>query len=395
LTSRVTFLEDGDRVVVTAQEAQIVDCAGSTVERPVRTSTISAAQIGKGDHKHFMHKEIHEQPAVLGELINGLVFEPAVLEALAATPRLTMAACGTAAYACRVGAYWLESLARLPCAVDIASEFRYRTPPLPEKGAALFVSQSGETLDTLEALRYARSQGQTIISILNTIESTMERESDYVLRTHAGPEIGVASTKATAAQLTVLAGLALALAGDRPDEAAALRHLPALMVEVLERETEIAGLARVLAGFTHMLYIGRGPLYPLACEGSLKMKEISYIHAEAYAGGEFKHGPIALIDEDFPTVALAPSTDPLFDKMRSNMEELAARGGKILLLSDADGVAAMGKTATWSFAVPEVHPFTAPILYLLPLQLLAYHAALAKGTDADQPRNLAKSVTVE
>ena len=223
----------------------------------------------------------------------------------------------------------------------------------------------------------------------------MERESDYVLRTHAGPEIGVASTKATAAQLTVLAGLALALAGDRPDEAAALRHLPALMVEVLERETEIAGLARVLAGFTHMLYIGRGPLYPLACEGSLKMKEISYIHAEAYAGGEFKHGPIALIDEDFPTVALAPSTDPLFDKMRSNMEELAARGGKILLLSDADGVAAMGKTATWSFAVPEVHPFTAPILYLLPLQLLAYHAALAKGTDADQPRNLAKSVTVE
>lgn len=404
LTSRVTFLEDGDRVVVTPTSATIFDRDGAVVERPVRISTVTAAQIGKGDHKHFMHKEIHEQPAVLGELVNSLLdpatgasrIEAGVLETLRATPRLTMAACGTAAYATRIAQHWFEQVAGVPCAVDIASEFRYRTPPLPEGGAALFVSQSGETLDTLEALRYCKAQGQRVVSVLNTIESTMERESDHVLRTQAGPEIGVASTKATAAQLTVLAATALSLAQrDVSAEAQALRHVPALMIDLLKREGEIAALAHAVSKFDHLLYIGRGIFYPLACEGAHKLKEVSYIHAEAYAGGEPKHGAIALIDENFPTIAIAPSNDPLFEKMVSNIKELAARGGKILLLSDAAGARAVGQTATWSLAMPEVHPFAAPILYLLPLQLLAYHGALAKGTDADQPRNLAKSVTVE
>lgn len=407
LTQHVCFLEDGDRVIVTPGGAQIFDRNGAPALRSVRQSTISAAQVGKGDHRHFMHKEIHEQPAILGELLGTLIdlssdtitIDPLVIKALVTTPRLTMAACGTAAYVARMAQYWFEGVARLPCCVDIASEFRYRTPPLPEKGTALFISQSGETLDTLEALRYCKREGQTILSLLNTFESTMERESDYVLRTQAGPEIGVASTKATTAQLAVLACCALAIAQykghDIAPYIAALRHIPSLLVNMLEKEEEIAVCARDIARFDHVLYIGRGIFFPLVLEGAHKLKEVSYIHAEGYAGGEPKHGAIALIDGNFPIVAVAPGNDPLFDKMRSNMQELVARGGKILLLSDAAGIAASGGSATWTLELPEVDPFAAPLLYLLPLQLLAYHAALAKGTDADQPRNLAKSVTVE
>lgn len=410
-TRKICFLEDGDRVRVTREGATIYINDNLPVERPVRVSAQSGTTSGKGPYRHFMLKEIYEQPAVIGDTLNAFI-NPAtgniaipggVIEALAATPRLTLVACGTASYACLVAKYWFEKIARLPCEVDIASEFRYREAPMPPGGAALFVSQSGETLDTLEALRYCRRQGQKILSVVNVIESTIERESDHVLHTLAGPEIGVASTKAFTTQLAILACLALALARHKgaitaeqeAQMSAALRALPRTAAEVLGADDATLKIARAVAEARDVLYLGRGGLYPIALEGALKLKEISYIHAEGYAAGEMKHGPIALIDDSVPIVALAPGNDPLFEKTASNIQEAVARGGKILLISDRAGCERLDGAVKWSLALGEIHPFVAPILYAIPVQLLAYHVAVLKGTDVDQPRNLAKSVTVE
>jgi glucosamine--fructose-6-phosphate aminotransferase (isomerizing) len=317
-------------------------------------------------------------------------------------PRLTLVACGTAFYACMVAKYWFETIARIPCEIDIASEFRYREAPMPHDGMAIFVSQSGETLDTLEALRYCKRERQMCLSIVNTIESTIERESHLCLHTLAGPEIGVASTKAFTTQLSTLACLALGLASAKgtlapalqAEYAYALRHIPQLTATILSHDARIKEIAREISEARDVLYLARGGLYPLALEGALKLKEISYIHAEGYAAGEMKHGPIALIDESVPIVVIAP-TDPLFEKTASNIQESVARGGQVLLFSDAEGHKKLEKLARWSVTLGDVHPFIAPIVYAIPVQLLAYHAAVCKGTDVDQPRNLAKSVTVE
>ena len=415
LTKRICYLEEGDWAVVTPDGAEIfqthADGRTETVDRPVRETAVSGAMIGKGEYRHFMEKEIHEQPAVIGDTLHsylnpaeGTITLPDLPFDAAALPKVTICACGTASYAGMVAKYWLESLARLPCEVDIGSELRYRETPMPEGGLALFISQSGETMDTLEALRYAKSQGQTILSVVNVPESTIARESDAVLLTQAGPEIGVASTKAFTTQLTVLAALAMAFAKargtlDRAREAtlaAALAEVPGRAAEVLHHDAHIAQIARSLAEARDVFYMGRGTGFPIALEGALKLKEISYIHAEGYAAGEMKHGPIALIEEDVPVVMIAPS-GPLFDKTASNVQEMVSRGGKVIFLSDADGLARMRKMAK-PFAeieLPKVDPFVAPILYAIPIQLLAYHTAVTKGTDVDQPRNLAKSVTVE
>ncbi len=412
LTKKVCFLEDGDRVTLTRKSAAIYDAKRVQQKRAVRVTAQSGATAGKGEYRHFMLKEIHEQPAVIGDTLNSFM-NPAtgrihlpedVLAALSGAPRLTLVACGTAFYACMAAKYWFEQVARVPCEIDIASEFRYREAPMPVNGVAVIVSQSGETLDTLEALRYCKRQGQKILSIVNTIESTIERESDFVLHTLAGPEIGVASTKAFTTQATTLACLALAVAartgaidaGREAELSDALRRVPALVAETLKMSSAaIEDLARPVAEARDMLYLGRGGLYPLALEGALKMKEISYIHAEGYASGEMKHGPIALIDDTVPVVVLAPGNDPLFEKTASNVQETVARGGKVLLFSDDAGCAKLKDKAHWRVALPQAHPFVAPILYALPVQLLAYHVAVTKGTDVDQPRNLAKSVTVE
>jgi glucosamine--fructose-6-phosphate aminotransferase (isomerizing) len=411
LTKKICFLEDGDRVTVTRHSVRIYTADNDNVERPIRTTAQSGATTGKGEYPHFMLKEIYEQPAVIGDTLNSFI-NPAtgeialpdqVLEAVDKAPRLTLVACGTAFYACMVAKYWFEQIVRIPCEIDIASEFRYREAPLPKDGVCIFVSQSGETLDTLEALRYCKKQGQKIISIVNTIESTIERESDLVLHTLAGPEIGVASTKAFTTQLTTLACLALALAfkRDRIEKherkyfADALRHLPKIASDILQHDGKIQSISKDIFKSRDMLYIGRGSLYPIALEGALKLKEISYIHAEGYAAGEMKHGPIALIDENVPVVVIAPSRDPLFEKTLSNVQETVARGAKILLFSDAKGAQRMQDIATWTVELGDIHPFIAPILYTIPVQLLSYHVAVAKGTDVDQPRNLAKSVTVE
>ncbi|MGQ0526601.1 MAG: glutamine--fructose-6-phosphate transaminase (isomerizing) [Alphaproteobacteria bacterium] len=410
LTKKICFLEDGDRVAVSREKAFIYVNDNKPVKREIRITAQSGATTGKGEYPHFMLKEIHEQPAVIGDTLNSFInpatgdisLPTAIIEALRAAPRLTLIACGTAFYACLTAKYYFEQFARVPCEVDIASEFRYRGAPMPAGGVAIFVSQSGETLDTLEALRTCKREGQTILSIVNTIESTIERESDLVLHTLAGPEIGVASTKAFTTQLTTLACLALALCTDkktltedvRKEIIESLRHLPKIAADVLTQEKDALKIARHVANVRDMLYLGRGGMYPLALEGALKMKEISYIHAEGYAAGEMKHGPIALIDENVPVVALAPS-DALFEKTASNIQETRARGGKILLISDAKGVAALKNDSAWALTMPDAHPFIAPILYAIPVQLLAYHVAVLKGTDVDQPRNLAKSVTVE
>ncbi len=411
LTRKICFLEDGDRVAVTNKSVRIYTRANDNVERAVRITAQSGATTGKGQYPHFMLKEIYEQPEVIGDTLNSFI-NPAtsqimlpddILAMLEKAPRITLVACGTASYACHVAKYWFEQVARTPVEFDIASEFRYREAPMPEGGVALFVSQSGETLDTLEALRYCKRQGQKILSIVNTIESTIERESDAVLHTLAGPEIGVASTKAFTTQLTTLACLALALAVKKntitPDKQAeyteALRHLPKQAAAILNHDGSIKKIAKEVAKVRDMLYLGRGPLYPIALEGALKLKEISYIHAEGYAAGEMKHGPIALIDDKVPVVVVAPGNDPLFEKTFSNVQETVARGGKIMLFSDAAGVKKMEKQTSWAVTLDAVNPFVAPILYSLPVQLLAYHVAVAKGTDVDQPRNLAKSVTVE
>ncbi len=411
LTKKICFLEDGDRVSVTRKGAQIFTNDNKPVEREIRTTANTGAQEGKGEYAHFMLKEIYEQPQVIGQTLstfidpstNHITIPKDILKALTNAPRLTLVACGTAFYACMVAKYWFEQIARIPCEIDVASEFRYREAPMPKGGLSIFVSQSGETLDTLEALRYCKRQGQKILSIVNTIESTIERESDLVLHTLAGPEIGVASTKAFTTQLTTLACMAFETAFEKKcitkDQARqmgeALRHVPALAADILRYDDAIKKIAADIATARDVLYLGRGSLYPLALEGALKLKEISYIHAEGYAAGEMKHGPIALIDDKVPVVVIAPSNDPLFEKTASSISETVARGGKVFLISDANGAKALKDTVTWSIELGEVETFIAPILYAIPVQLLAYHVAVLKGTDVDKPRNLAKSVTVE
>ncbi len=409
LTERIAYLEDGDWAVVTREGARIADLDGRPVQRAVRRTALTGAAIGKGNFRHFMEKELHEHPAAIGDLLHRMV-DPAsravMLPALpidfAAIPRISLAACGSAFYAGLVGRHWFESIARLPCDADIASEFRYRDPPLPKGGLGLLISQSGETADTLAALRAMRAQGQTVLSVLNVAESTMARESDAVLETVAGPEIGVASTKAFTAQLTVLACLAIAAGRARgtitPEREAALTaallEVPGRAAEVLARGEEIGRIAARVAEARDVLYLGRGGCFPIALEGALKLKEISYIHAEGYAAGEMKHGPIALIDRAVPVVAIAPS-GPLFEKTASNLQEARARGGQLIVFTDAAGAAALRGIAAEIVVLPTVDPVVAPILYAIPVQLLAYQAAVLKGTDVDQPRNLAKSVTVE
>jgi glucosamine--fructose-6-phosphate aminotransferase (isomerizing) len=412
LTKKICFLEDGDRVHVTREGATIYSNDNKEVEREIRVTAQSGAATGKGQFKHFMLKEIHEQPAVIGDTLNNFI-NPAtgkvsipedILEVLSKAPKITMVACGTAFYACMVAKYWFEQLADISCEIDVASEFRYREGPLPKGGVSIFVSQSGETLDTLEALRYCKKKGQTVLSIVNTIESTIERESDHVLHTLAGPEIGVASTKAFSTQLTTLACIVLALAvkkntitSDQEKEMTeALRRIPAQVRKVIsDNEHSIKDISRDLFEALHMLYIGRGHLYPLALEGALKLKEVSYIHAEGYAAGELKHGPIALIDEHMPLVSLVPGNDPLFEKVSSNIRENIARGAQVLLITDEDGLKSLSEYIRWSIVLEKTHSFVVPILYAIPVQILAYYIATAKGTDVDQPRNLAKAVTVE
>jgi glucosamine--fructose-6-phosphate aminotransferase (isomerizing) len=407
-TDAIIYLEDGDWAVLTRKGIAIRDRSGNAVERPITRSLASALLVDKGNHRHFMAKEIHEQPEVIGhtlaayvDLASNRVDIPALPFDFAKLTRLSLSACGTAYYACLVAKYWFERWARLMVDVDIASEFRYRETALDPGGAALFVSQSGETADTLATLRYCRAQGQHIVSIVNVRESTIARESDAVLPTLAGPEIGVASTKAFTCQLTVLACLAIAAGKARgvigpaleAELVQALGEVPRHMATVLRDERPYEALAHRLSKARDVLYLGRGSSYPIALEGALKLKEISYIHAEGYAAGELKHGPIALIDENMPVIVIAPRDD-LYDKTVSNMQEVAARGGKIVLVSDADS-ASTGCAIATHLAVPPAHRFVAPLVYAVPVQLIAYHTAVFMGTDVDQPRNLAKSVTVE
>ncbi|MFQ5347007.1 MAG: glutamine--fructose-6-phosphate transaminase (isomerizing) [Rhodothalassiaceae bacterium] len=409
LSDRVAYLEEGDWVELSDSGATIFDETGHMAERPVVRSGVAGALVEKGNYRHFMQKEIFEQPTVVAQTLGGYLdalAERVVLPDLpfdfARLPRVTLVACGTSFYAGLVARSWFEQIARLPVEIDIASEFRYRAPILEKGGLALFISQSGETADTLAALRHAKELGQHVAAIVNVPESTMAREADIVFPTHAGPEIGVASTKAFTCQLAVLAALAVAAGAargtlDRGEEAAlvrALEEVPSRMAEVLHHDERIRAIAEEVAKAHDVLYLGRGADYPLALEGALKLKEISYIHAEGYAAGEMKHGPIALIDETVPVIVIAPA-GPLFEKTASNMEEVIARGGRVILISCADGIAAHGEKAEATIEMPRVHPIAAPLLYAIPVQLLAYHAAVHKGTDVDQPRNLAKSVTVE
>jgi len=408
LTNRISYLEEGDWVELSPGKAAIYDESGRIVERKIHVTALSGAMIGKGQYRHFMLKEIFEQPAVIGDTISSFTGDEdgPVIDSLPfdwnEVPRLTIIACGTAYYAGMVAKYWFEQIARLPVETDIASEFRYREAPLPDGGVTIAVSQSGETADTIAALKYAKEQGQKIIAVVNVQQSTIARMADAVVPTLAGPEIGVASTKAYTTQLAVLLCLAVAAAQARgkiaPERAGgimrALREIPALMNTVLRDEHKIQELAQQLSDARDVLYLGRGPLYPLAMEGALKLKEISYIHAEGYPAGEMKHGPIALIDETMPVVVLAPS-DALFEKTSSNIQEVMARGGKVILFTDGNGAKRMGAKPFWGMTLPECDPAVAPLLYSVPVQLLAYYTALAKGTDVDQPRNLAKSVTVE
>ena len=407
-TDAIAYLEDGDWAVLTRKGVAIRDRNGKAVERPITRSLATALLVDKGNHRHFMAKEIHEQPEVIGhtlaayvDLATNRVDIPALPFDFANLRRISLSACGTAFYACLVAKYWFERWARLPVDVDIASEFRYRETALDEGGAALFVSQSGETADTLATLRYCRAQGQHILSIVNVRESSIARESDAILPTLAGPEIGVASTKAFTCQLTVLACLAIAAGKARgvigpaleAELVQALGEVPRHMATMLREERPYVTLAHRLSKARDVLYLGRGSSYPIALEGALKLKEISYIHAEGYAAGELKHGPIALIDENLPVIVIAPRDD-LYDKTVSNMQEAAARGGEIVLVSDADA-ASTGCAIATHLAVPPVHRFVAPLVYSVPVQLIAYHTAVFMGTDVDQPRNLAKSVTVE
>ncbi len=409
LTDRICYLEEGDWVELTLEGAQVHDETDAAVERDVKQTALSGALIGKGQYRHFMQKEIFEQPSVIGDTLQMFVNPntrgvelPELPVDLAKVPRFTICACGTASYAGLVTKYWLEQIARQPVEVDISSEFRYREAPMPEGGISLFISQSGETIDTLAALRYAKSAGQKILSVVNMPESAIARESDMVLPTVAGPEIGVASTKAFTTQLTVLACLSIAVARargaiDKEQEAllsSALTEVPSRAAEILNHDEAIRAMAQDLSEARDVLYLGRGSLFPIALEGALKLKEISYIHAEGYAAGEMKHGPIALVDDGVPVIVCAPS-GPLFEKTAANVQEVEARGGSVILISDGEGLAKAGSLASQTIELPRVDPFVAPILYAIPVQLLAYHTAVLKGTDVDQPRNLAKSVTVE
>ena len=407
-TDKIAYLEDGDWAVLTREGVAIRDRMGAGVERPVSRSQTGGLVVDKGNYRHFMAKEIHEQPEVVGhtlahylDLANSQVNLPALPVDFAQVSRLSLSACGTAFYACLVAKYWFERWAKLPVDIDIASEFRYRETAMQPGGVALFVSQSGETADTLASLRYCRQQNQQVLSIVNVQESSIARESNAVLPTLCGPEIGVASTKAFTCQLTVLACLAIAAGKARgvigPEREAelvkALVEVPRHMAAILNDEHAYEALVHSLSKARDVLYLGRGSSFPIALEGALKLKEISYIHAEGYAAGELKHGPIALIDEEVPVIVIAPR-DELFDKTASNMQEVAARDGKIILVSDADP-AATGCAIQTALSVPSVHPFVTPLIYAVPVQLIAYHTAAFMGTDVDQPRNLAKSVTVE
>ncbi len=409
LTRRIAFLGNGDWTVLSRTGAVFLDATGAQVTREVKLTALSGAAVGKGNYRHFMEKELHEHPGVIGDTLHQMVdpasravnlpklpFDPAKLS------RVSLSACGGAYFAAMAGRHWLEEIARLPADVDVASEFRYREPPVIPGSLGVLVSQSGETADTIAAMDYMRAQGMPVLSVVNVPESTMARASDVVMQTVAGPEIAVASTKAFTAQLTVLACLAIAFARargtiDQAREAAltqALLTVPAAAAEVLDQAAAIQRVARRVAEARDVLYLGRGANYAIALEGALKLKEICYIHAEGYAAGEMKHGPIALIDKAVPIIAIAPS-GPLFEKTASNVQEAAARGGQVIVLSDADGAAKLRGISVDTIVMPKVDPFVAPILYAIPVQLLAYHVAVLKGTDVDQPRNLAKSVTVE
>ncbi|MCF1502996.1 glutamine--fructose-6-phosphate transaminase (isomerizing) [Afifella sp. H1R] len=409
-TNRITYLEDGDWAVVRRKSVTIYDENGVEVRRPVQHFVASNLMVDKGNHRHFMLKEIYEQPEVvahtLGHYVDFAERRVALPEGaeidFAGLDRLAMSACGTAFYAALVGQYWFEQLARLPVDLDIASEFRYREVPLGDKGLSLFISQSGETADTLASLRYCREHGQKIGAIVNVPTSTIAREADYILPTLAGPEIGVASTKAFTCQLTTLLALAIGAGRQRghlsrEDEEQLVQaaiEMPRHLSQALKLEDEIEGLAKELSRVKHVLYLGRGKSFPLALEGALKLKEISYIHAEGYAAGELKHGPIALIDETMPVIVVAPY-DKVFDKTVSNMQEVAARGGRIILLTDEEGARSAAVDTMKTLILPSMPAAIAPIVYAVPVQLLAYHTAVFMGTDVDQPRNLAKSVTVE
>ncbi len=409
-TDMVSYLEEGDWVVLHRAGAEIHDAAGAIVIRPVVKSQASVMLIDKGNHRHFMAKEIYEQPEVVGhtlanclDMVSERVALPTALPFDFRTlGRVSIAACGTAYYAGMVARYWFERFARLPVEVDIASEFRYRDVPLAPGDLAVFVSQSGETADTLASLRYAREHAQHTLAVVNVPTSTIARESDVVMPTLAGPEIGVASTKAFTCQLAALAALAIAAGRARgvlseADEKRlvhALIEVPRHLSEALALEPQIEQLAREIAKSRDVLYLGRGTSYPLALEGALKLKEISYIHAEGYAAGELKHGPIALIDETMPVIVIAPY-DRVFEKTVSNMQEVAARGGRLILLTDAKGAQAAAGEPLVTLTLPTMPSAVAPLVYAVPVQLLAYHTAVIMGTDVDQPRNLAKSVTVE
>ena len=409
LTQRIAYLEEGDWVVLTRDGAQVFDRENQAVTRAIVESGVTSEAADKGNHAHFMHKEIYEQPVAVAQTlksylrrIDDRVSLPIPEFDLAGVKRVTIVACGTSYYAGMIARYWIEQFAQIPVDIDVASEFRYREPRMEPGGLALFISQSGETADTLAALRHARGEGQRIAAVVNVPSSTMAREADLLLPTNAGPEIGVASTKAFTCQLAVLAAFATNLALARgqmttADERHIVRHLaeaPAAINAALAYEESIARVAELISTARDVLYLGRGVDYPLALEGALKLKEISYIHAEGYAAGEMKHGPIALIDDQVPVIVIAPS-GPLFEKTVSNMHEVQARGGKVVLISDYDGIQAAGSGCFATITMPKAHPLIAPLVFAVPVQLLAYHVALIKGTDVDQPRNLAKSVTVE
>ena len=408
MTDRVTYLEEGDRAVLTRTSVKIYDANDAPVDRVVKKISLDTTRIDKAGHKHFMAKEIAEQPAVIGEALSryltadGEIMLPDPGLDFTKIDRITMVACGTAFYACLTAKYWFEQIARMPVEVDVASEFRYREPPISDRTMALFVSQSGETADTLAALRYCAGKADLITSVVNVTESSIARESNLALPIHAGVEVGVASTKAFTCQLTVLFLMVLKAAVDRgaitkeelADYVSGLRSMPSLINTALEQNAALRDEAYKLSSARDVLFLGRGAMFPLALEGALKLKEISYIHAEAHASGELKHGPIALIDENVPVVVMAPN-DTLFDKTVSNMQEVMARKGKVILISDRAGLDEAAEGTWGQIEMPPVADALAPILYAIPAQLLAYHTAIAKGTDVDQPRNLAKSVTVE
>jgi glucosamine--fructose-6-phosphate aminotransferase (isomerizing) len=409
MTNQVTYLEEGDLALITRESLEIFDFDGRAIERNRQTLDLNAQNVAKGNHKHFMAKEIAEQPSVLADAIqqnlnsarNKLEIPSLALD-FRSINRITLVACGTAFLACNVAKYWFEKIARISIDLDVASEFRYREPPVEKNNLAIVVSQSGETADTLAALRYCNKNGMKTLGIVNVDESTISREASLALQIHAGPEIGVASTKAFTCQLTTLYFLAIKAANDKGNinskqEAKLIKsilQLPSMIVDALSLEAEIKQTAQDLSKASNAIFLGRGAMYPLASEGALKLKEISYIHAEGYASGELKHGPIALVDENMPVVVLAPR-DELFEKTVSNMHEVMARGGKVLLITDAEGADEAQEGTCKTIIMPNIPNDLAPILYSIPVQLLAYHTAVYKGTDVDQPRNLAKSVTVE